>query len=157
VDAAVRTALSPEPSARQESVEAFAEQLRRGMDVAAARDVGPAPAAPGIAAMWAGTSPAAVDASASTAPAKAVAARTTARRPVRWASAPLVALVALVFGALVVAAIAPRDGTGANAAGSGGSPTVTAEPTPPPAPADNKGKGNGNDKDKDHGKGNGDD
>jgi serine/threonine-protein kinase len=165
VDAAIRTALSPQPSARQPSVEVFAEQLRSGMGIAAQPespavvDEQPEPASvpvAGIAALWAGASPAASAARAAAAPVASVApARpATAPRRVRWGSAPLVALVALVFGALIVAALAPRDPTGPDAAGAGSSPAATTGQTGSPSPQENKGKGNGKGKEgKDQGEG----
>jgi len=160
LDAAVRTALSPEPSARQPSAEAFAEQLRAAVEVPAepeARtEVAAAPAA-GIAAMWAGASPT-VAASPSPAPVRPSPVRTrqsSAPRRVHRGIAPLVALVALVFGALVVAALAPRDGSGVNGVGNEASPQATAEQVSPNEPGERKdkgegqGKGKGRDKDDD--------
>ena len=148
LDAAVRTALSPQPAERQASVESFAEQLRAAVEPAASEEqtqVIAAPA-PGIAAMWAGASPTAAAAAADRPAVRAR--RASAPRRINRGLAPLVALVALVFGALAVAALAPGDGTGANAAGPDASPLATAEPEPAPAaPKDKKdnGKGKGND------------
>jgi eukaryotic-like serine/threonine-protein kinase len=159
LDAAVRTALSPDPSARQASVQAFAEELRAAVEPVApvvpeARTEAIAVAAPaaGIGAMWAGASPTV----GSTATAAAVRPlpvrdrRSGAPRRVRRGIAPLVALVALVFGVLVVAAIAPRDGTGANPIGPAASAALTGEPVAPDAPKEKKDKGKGKD---DNGKG----
>lgn len=150
LDAAVRTALSVEPSARQASVEAFADQLRAAVEPPVApesRTPAVAVAAPvaGIGAMWAGASPTVglTPAAATVRPSRVRARRSTAPRRIHRGVAPLVALVALVFGALVVAAIAPRDGTGANAVGPSASAPATAEPVAPAAPKEKK-------KDKDH-------
>jgi serine/threonine-protein kinase len=156
LDAAVRTALSPEPSARQKTVAAFAEQLRAAIDVPAEPDarteVVAAPTA-GIGAMWAGASPTVgaepLAAVVSRPPVRAR--RSAAQRRVSRSIAPLVALVLLMFGALMVAALAPRDGTGSNPVGPTASPSATAEPVAPVAPKEkkDKGKGKGND-DKGH-------
>jgi serine/threonine-protein kinase len=165
LDAAVRTALSAEPSARQRSVEAFAKQLRAAIDVPAEPDartqavvapaVSAAAPAAGIAAMWAGASPTA--AAVSPPPVRVRARRSSASAPrrVHRGLAPLVALVVLMFGALVVAALgAPGDGTGGNANGPVASESPTAEPVAPAAPKEKdngkgKGKGKGNDDDDD--------
>lgn len=149
LDAAVRMALSPEPAARQASVEAFAAQLRAAVEVPAPAErtqVIAAPAA-GIAAMWAGASPNGAAAADDRPPARAR--RASAPRRLNRGIAPLAALVLLVFGALMVAALAPGDGTGANAAGPGASERVTAEPEPV-APQENKGKGKGKGHDEGH-------
>jgi eukaryotic-like serine/threonine-protein kinase len=159
LDAAVRTALAVEPSERQASVEAFAAQLQAAMEPVApvapeARTEAIAVAAPaaGIGAMWAGASPTvgSSPAAAAVRPSRVRARRATTPRRIHRGIAPLVVLVALVFGALVVAAIAPRDGTDANAIGPGASAPSTAEPAAPVAPKEKKGKGKGND-DKGHG------
>lgn len=150
LDAAIRTALSPAPSARQPSTEAFAAELRAANEVPVepeARTQAIAVAAPaaGIAAMWAGASPTVGmnPAAAAVRPSPVRARRSAAPRRIHRGVAPLVALVALVFGALVVAAIAPRDGTGANAIGPGASAPATTEPVAPVVPKEKK-------KDKDH-------
>jgi eukaryotic-like serine/threonine-protein kinase len=157
LDAAVRTALSAEPSERQRSVETFAEQLRAAVEVPTAPEarteaIAAAAPAAGIAAMWAGASPTigASPSAAAVSPSPVRGRRSSAPRRVQRGVAPLVALVLLMFGALVVAALAPRDGTGANAAGPTASPTATAEPVAPVAPKEKKDKGKGND-DKGHG------
>jgi serine/threonine protein kinase len=160
LDAAVRTALSPEPPARQPSAEAFAEQLRAAVEVPvdpeARTQVVAVPAA-GIAAIWAGASPtvAASPSAAAVRPSRVRTRRSSAPRRVHRGIAPLVALVALVFGALVVAALAPRDGSGVNGVGNEASPQATAEQVSPNEPGERKdkgegqGKGKGRDKDDD--------
>ena len=165
LDNAVRRALAPDPADRPADVATFANDLRVGLanqptelivglpltgaPAAAAepdqRQVAPVNAfAPGP--MWRAV------ASDASAPPAAAPPRDRARSLPR----PLAAFLALLVAAIVLAAIAPRDGALPAAADAPASiapiPSATATPPPPQeAPKEDKGKGN----EKGNGKGNG--